>query len=256
VVRGMLNQATGSITFTEGAPNQFGDIYDLELCLVYPSVSDNNAYIWSNPVGANAPVVTTNSTVSGLIASFDFFASGDECLEININDTGLSGLGTITISNLKLDVKTDAPLGPVFVRVYTDTEGPSASQLQATVSPATVIEKKAIAISAVSALGLIPNQGPWTTGTTVAPANKFITWKFDGGAALAGKTIRIYVATKNANGGWGPFVNLTGRVANAAGIAEFHWRSTNQWVSVRAYYPGDAMYLASWSSPRQGRWLS
>lgn len=255
-VRGLLNQMTGSITFTEGAPNQFGNIYDLELCLVYPSVSDNNAYIWSNPVGANAPVVTTNSTVSGLIASFDFFQSGDDCLEININDTGLSGLGTITISNLKLDVKTDAPLGPVFVRIYTDTEGPSASQLQATVSPATVVEKKAITINAVTALGVPPNQGPWSTATKVAAANKFITWKFSGGAALAGKTVRIYVATKNANGGWGPFVNLTGRVADASGNAYFWWRATGAWVSVRAYYAGDAAVSPSWSSPRQGRWLS
>jgi hypothetical protein len=258
VVRGMLNQAAGSITFTEGAPNQFGSSYYLELCLVDPSSSFKGAYLWSNPVGANAPVVTTNSTVSGLIATFDPYWSGDTCLYLNTTDSGLSGLGTITISNLKLDVKGDAPLGPVFVRIYTGRyiNGSqvkngvgSGAALQATVSPATVVEKKAINISAVSALGLIPNQGPWTTGTTVAPANKFITWKFDGGAALAGKTVRIY-------GGWGPFVNLTGRVANAAGIAEFHWRSTNQWVSVRAYYPGDAMYLASWSSPRQGRWLA
>ena len=115
--------------------------------------------------------------------------------------------------------------------------------------------KSAIKISALSALGVPPNQGPASTSTKVAAANKFITWRFAGGAALAGKTVRIYVATRNAAGGYGPFVDLTGRVADANGNAFFSWRATKTWVSVRAYFAGDAMYLASWSPATQGRWL-
>jgi hypothetical protein len=256
VVRGLLAQPVGSITITEGAPNQFQG-GEFEVCITYTTFAEQVATRWTTPVGVNQPVVTSNSTVSGLIVTYDNSDPSHRCLYFDVTDTGLSGLGTITISNLKMDVNSDAPLGSVFVALKgSGGQMERGLSIQQIVSPATVIEKKAITISAVSALGLIPNQGPWTTGTTVAPANQFITWKFDGGAALAGKTVRIYVATKNANGGWGPFVNLTGRVANAAGIAEFHWRSTNQWVSVRAYYAGDAAVAPSWSSPRQGRWLA
>ena len=131
----------------------------------------------------------------------------------------------------------------------------SASRSSAYVSNAKIGVKAAIKISAVSALGVPPNQGPASTSTKVAAANKFITWRFAGGAALAGKTVRIYVATRNAAGGYGPFVNLTGRVADANGNAFFSWRATKTWVSVRAYFAGDATYAASWSTVTQGRWL-
>ena len=115
--------------------------------------------------------------------------------------------------------------------------------------------KPTIKISALSALGVPPNQGPASTSTKVAAANKFITWRFAGGSALAGKTVRIYVATRNSAGGYGPFVNLTGRVADANGNAFFSWRATKTWVSVRAYFAGDNTYAASWSPVTQGRWL-
>ena len=127
-------------------------------------------------------------------------------------------------------------------------------EFQAQVSNAKIGVKPAIAINATSALGLMPNQGPWSTATKVAAANKYITWRFQGGSALAGKTVDIYVAVKNSNGGWGPFVKLTSRLADASGTAYFQWRSTGQWVSVRAMFPGDSNYAESWSAARQGRW--
>ena len=63
----------------------------------------------------------------------------------------------------------------------------------------------------------MPNQGPWSTSTKVAAANKYITWRFQGGSAFAGKTADIYVAVKNSNGGWGPFVKLTSRARRRLG---------------------------------------
>ena len=43
--------------------------------------------------------------------------------------------------------------------------------------------------------------------------------------------------SRTRNGGWGPFVKLTSRLADASGTAYFQWRSTGQWVSVRAMLP-------------------
>ncbi len=262
VLRGILNQATGSVTITEGAPNQFRDLYRdatfrVGLCLVYPSVSDNGAFIWSNPVGVNAPVVTTNSTVSGLIATFDASESGDECLSLFVTDTGLSGLGTITISNLKLDVKVDAPLGPLFVRIYTDqricTEGcfTVSGKLQATVSPASVIVAKALSIKANSALGSNPTSGYTAKTPKTQVVGKSVTWKFTGGTALAGKRVNVMVATK-IGGAWGGPVYLKSAWADANGIVTVVLKyNAAKWINVRVQWPGSATYSVS-TSPALG----
>ena len=98
--------------------------------------------------------------------------------------------------------------------------------------------------------------GPFSNTTKVAARGKYETWRFKGGPAMAGKTVQIWVATKKANGTWGAFSKLTSRVADASGNAYFWLRSsTSKWVSVRAFYVGDATHSASWSVARQARWL-
>ena len=255
VIRGMLNQAAGSITFTEGAPNQFGSYYYLELCLVYPSTSYEGAYIWSSPTGANAPVVTTNSTVSGLIATFDPVRSGDGCIWLNTTDSGLSGLGTITVSNLKLDVKTDAQLGPVFVRIYTNmTDRQGEGLLQATVSPATVVAPRALSIGAVSALGANPTSGYSTKTPKVQTAGKYITWKFTGGKALAGQRVNVLKAVR-INGAWGGPSYLKSAWADANGIVTVVMKaSAGTVLNLRVQWPGGGVYTVSTSKALGGAW--
>ena len=166
-----------------------------------------------------------------------------------------AGSGKLVVDNINLVTTADAPNGPVLFNVFSWGRSNTHVDFQTIVSNAKIGAKSSIKITALSALGVPPNQGPASTSTKVAQPNTFITWRFSGGAALAGKTVRILVSTKNAAGGYGPYVNLTGRVADAAGMAFFSWRATNKWVSVRAYFAGDATYLASWSPPTQGRWL-
>ena len=158
------------------------------------------------------------------------------------------------VDNINLITLADAANGPVLFNVYGYGGSPTTVQFQAQVSNAKIGVKAAIAINSTSALGLMPNQGPWSTSTKVAAANKYITWRFQGGSALAGKLVQIQVAVKNSSGGWGPFIVLTSRLADSSGTAYFQWRSTNKWVSARAYYPGDTSVAESWSPARQGRW--
>ena len=160
----------------------------------------------------------------------------------------------MVVDNINLITLADASNGPVLFNVCGYGDSPTMVQFQAQVSNAKIGVKAAIAISSTSALGLMPNQGAWSTSTKVAAANKYITWRFQGGAALAGKLVQIQVAAKNSNGGWGPFVTLTSRLSDSSGTAYFHWRTTGQWLSVRAYYPGDISVAESWSPARQGRW--
>jgi len=232
-------------------PNQnFNDLYDA--FLIGANTADRPIVTASNGILAGFVTMNTkrcdgsDKIMAGtLVESFSFA----------ITQQSNSGNGKLVISNIKYATVNDAVEGPVMVNVYGYSGSNTKLEFQALISNARIGAKSAIKISAVSALGVPPNQGPASTSTKVAQPNKFITWRFSGGAALAGKTVRIYVSTRNAAGGYGPFVNLTGRVADAAGMAFFSWRATNTWVSVRAYFAGDATYLASWSAPTQGRWL-
>ncbi len=132
VVPGGIGQAAGSIQITEGAPGAFQAGMYLALCIQDQAHNYNTQVTWSNPQGANAPVVTTNNTASSLVAHYYAWNSGTGCLYIRIDSQSLSTLGVITISNLKYDVVSDAVLGPVFVRVF-DTNvtqgGPVQSSL-------------------------------------------------------------------------------------------------------------------------------
>jgi hypothetical protein len=260
VLRGVINQLTGDITFTEGAPNQFGNYWWLEMCLVRPAVPDTHSYLWSNPVGANAPVVTTNSAVSGLIAIFRPDAWSDRCINLEVLDSGLSGLGTITISNLRLDVKKDAPLGAVFVRVRAvdhwnwTANGPGPGTLVATVSPATVIEKRTLSIRAVSALGRDPAVGFNTRSPKVQVANRWVTWRFSGGDTLANQRVNVLVAHR-IRGAWTGPRYLRSAWADANGIVTVMLRRPAGTVlNVRIQWPGDAFHRVSTSRALGAHW--
>ena len=152
----------------------------------------------------------------GQVISFAFHV-----LQQSTNGTGKLVIATSTSSPWPMPSN-----GPVLVNVW--GVGGSADEpvhFQAQVSNAKIGVKPAIAISSTSALGLMPNQGAWTTATKVPEANQYVTWRFIGGSALAGKLVQIQVAAKNSNGGWGPFGTLTSAKADASGTAYFQWRS-------------------------------
>lgn len=229
---GLLGQAGGNITITEGFPGAFqnGDYYSL--CVVNLAKNQNTQVTWSNPQGVNAPVVTTNSSASGLIAHYYSWSSGTNCLTIRVDSSSLVTLGVITISNLKFDVVPDAGLGPVFIHVFNNANNNISSAgraLDQYVSNATV--GVPVSLTSGSALGV--SSGPFSAATKIAALNKYVTFRFSGGAALAGKRVEIWVATKNANGTWGAFVKVTARYADASGNADYYVRSsTAKWISV------------------------
>ncbi len=249
VTRGAISQPVGNITVSEGAPNQFQD-YEVRLCLVDPSGSFTGAFLWSNPVGANAPIVSTNSTVSGLIALFDPVESTGECLSFFVDNTSIGGLGVMTVSNLKIDVKSDAPLGAVFVRVFAgNDEGTFQGALVSTISPAKV--GTGIAGTAATRLG-VTQIGAFTTSTKVQTVGRYVTYRFDFGVAAAGKTFQIWGATKTGND-WSAFTVVTARVANASGVVYYYIRQNSAtWKSYRAFWSGGGV----WTPARQARWIS
>ena len=261
VARGGIAQPMGNIIITEGAPNQFESLNEFQICLVTQTGFFNPGdYDWSSPIGINQPVVSTNSTVSGLIAFLD--ASDPDvgsCFDINIDDTSITGLGVITISNLKIDVRSNAPLGAVFVRVFDgddlDCETGilgcvvDADLVNQVVSPAKV--GNPVAGTAGTRLG-VTQIGAFTTSTKVAATGKYVTYRFDFGVAAAGKTFQVWGATKTGND-WSAFAVVTSRVANASGVVYYYVRSNSAtWKSYRAYWSGGNV----WTPTRQARWIS
>ena len=84
----------------------------------------------------------------------------------------------------------------------------------------------------------------------MAKLGKYVTWKFSGGSALVGKSVQIWVATKNSAGKWSAFKHLTARTVDTSGNAYFWWRTSSKaWISVRAGY------LTTLSVATQARWL-
>jgi hypothetical protein len=164
-----------------------------------------------------------------------------------------AGDGKVVVSNLKDTVLTGAALGPVQLSVWgTDdlTNGGTQMDFHSTVVNANIGTAPATAVTtAGSALGATKT-GPFSISTKVAKLGKYVTWKFSGGSALVGKSVQIWVATKNSAGKWSAFALLTARTVDASGNAYFWWKtSTKAWISVRGGY------LGTLSVATQARWL-
>ncbi len=84
-----------------------------------------------------------------------------------------------------------------------------------------------------SHLGL-SQSGSFSTATKIQALNGYVTWKLSFGAAAAGQSAGIWIATKNSAGVWSSFTKLTGRTVDSAGDAYFHYRSAStRWISIR-----------------------
>jgi len=100
-----------------------------------------------------------------------------------------------------------------------------------------------------SKLGLPATLGTYTATTKISPLGKYMTWQSNLGPAAAGRTAAVLVAVKRADGTFGPFNRLTGRVADASGVVTFSWReSVPKWISVRFGLD------ATLSTSTQARW--
>jgi hypothetical protein len=222
------------------------------------------------------PTITTNYATTGLLANTivkagcsqnnvdftnaDMAARGfnltaANSFEFMVSQQATNGLGQITINNIHYTTTADAVNGPVQVLVF--SENANALQptggvaFQQTVSNATVGTAPAAAAVTTSGTALgATKTGPFTISTKVAKLGQYVTWKFSGGSALVGKSVQIWVATKNSAGKWSAFALTTARRVDASGNAYFWWKTSSKaWISVRAGY------VTTLSVATQARWL-
>jgi hypothetical protein len=111
-----------------------------------------------------------------------------------------------------------------------------------------------LSIGAVSALGLRPLTGYSTTTPKTQATGRYVTWKFTGGAVLAGQRVNVLVA-KKVNGTWGRPTYLKSAWADASGTVTFALRLRSAGaVNVRIQWPGNATYGVSTSAARGAYW--
>jgi hypothetical protein len=131
----------------------------------------------------------------------------------------------------------------------------------------TVTATDSISISAPAPIGFTFNTtgtalgntltGPFTPESKISTGG-YITWRFDGGAAAAGKTIEIWAYKKVGlfTNPWSAPYLLTTRVANASGVAFANITSGSViWLSIRPVLAATATDAAVWGSWSIGRWI-
>ena len=111
-----------------------------------------------------------------------------------------------------------------------------------------------IVIGASSALGLRPATGFSAKTPKVTTLRTSVTWRFTGGAALAGQRVNVLVA-KKTNGTWGSPAYLKSAWADAKGVVTF-WSTakTASTINVRIQWPGDPGHGVSTSGALGAYW--
>lgn len=108
--------------------------------------------------------------------------------------------------------------------------------------------------TATSAVGA-PASGPFTRTTKVLRLGQSVTFRFGMGASVAGQSVQIWTATRNAAGTWTAFRFAATRVADSRGNAVYVARfSSPTWVSVQARFLGTTSARPVVTTATQARW--
>jgi len=182
-----------------------------------------------------------------------------ESFRFTVLQQSTAGDGKLVVSNLSDTVLTGATLGPVQLSVNAFDVGGGGTQLDfhSTVSNAIIGSAPAFGFNMTgTALGNTLT-GPFTPWTKISHGG-YITWRFDGGAAVAGKTIQIWAYKKSAlfTNPWSAVYLLTTRVANASGVAYANITSHSViWLSIRPFLPASGSTPDTWGPWSIGRWV-
>jgi len=97
--------------------------------------------------------------------------------------------------------------------------------------------------------------GSFTNAAKTVRIGQYITLQVRLSPALAGTSVSLWLARKNASGVWSPFRILAHRTVGADGLVRYSYRrSTGGLFALRAYFAGNARYQVAWSPARQIRW--
>jgi hypothetical protein len=112
----------------------------------------------------------------------------------------------------------------------------------------------ALTISPTSALGLTPASGFSTSTPKYTTVGKYVTWKFNGGSALAAQRVNVLLATRVA-GVWSLPKYLKSAWADGTGIVTLaRTLGSAGAINIRIQWPGNTTYAVSTSKALGAYW--
>ncbi len=188
-------------------------------------------------ISASATTVAPNGSVNILVSVKD--VNGLPAPDGTAVTAVTNGVGTVVSSSGVLNSSTTSNGTAKFIFLAPANAG--SATVTAFVANAVPSSKSVtIAIGAVSVTGTngsklgLGSSGVFSTATKIQALNGYVTWKLSFGAASAGQSAGIWIATKNSAGVWSSFTKLTGRTIDSAGNAYFHYRASSaKWISIR-----------------------
>ena len=282
--KGGLNQPAGDVTITESATFQLGNyswwLGGIQQAIWFQIVPNNSrdalpsVYFNTDRV---VPVVSTNSSESGLIAHFGrwfgnttFSVVTDQRAFVPV--AGAWVPGKITVSGLQYSVTNDAALGPVQLQVcstgtmsQSDPSGWSvcpavygqqgvaraaenAANFNQTVSNAKVADAAAI-LGAIAPGVAGPWSTHWTFNTVIVPKGTYITLRLQ---AVKGAVVGDRIEIWGRAGKTGTWKKLTTRLVGANGYI-FYFRKISGYTEFQALFPGSDTTSATYAVPRYYR---
>ena len=196
-------------------------------------------------VNSLGQVVTSDSSTVVTLAIGTNPTSGTLSCSSGTSVTAVNGYATFYGCSIDLGTSSS---------YYTLTATSSPYRIPVTSSGFSVTgAKSSVTLSVGSAVGRTTSG--FSTSTKVVKSSTWVTIRIQTSTALAGKTVGIWMATKQADGTWSDYKPHVRVVVNADGVAYYRYRITSK--SVRAFiavYKGDTTIAAAQSSRVVVRW--
>ncbi len=280
--KGKINQPAGDVTITESATFQLGNyswwLGGVQQAIWFQIVPNNvrdvlpSIYFNTDRV---APVVSTNSAESGLIASFGRWFNNTTFTVVTqqrafVPVAGSWVPGKITVSGLAYSATNDAALGPVQLQVCSTgnmrVSSPSdfavcpgvqtglfvaaenAANFNQVVSNAKVVEDSSI-LGAIAPGVAGPGTNRWTFNTVMVLKNHYVTLRLQ---AVKGAVVGDRIEIWGRAGKTGTWKKLTTRLVGANGYV-FYFKKISGYTEFQAYFAGSDTAAASYAVPRYYR---
>jgi hypothetical protein len=282
--RGLIGQAAGDVTITETATYQLGAPTFLgyrQQAIWFQIVANNQRDVLPSVYFATdrtAPVVSTNSAASGLVARFDRWWNNTTFSVITeqrafVPVAGAWVPGVITVSKLAYSATNDAALGPVQLQVCSTggltVSNPSdfavcpgrqtgllgavaenPANFNQTVSNAKVVEDSSI-LGAIAPGVAGPGTNKWTFNTVIVKKGTYVTLRLQAvKGAVVGDRIEIWGRTSKT----GAWTKLTTRLVGANGYI-FYFKKVSGYQEFYAVFNGSNTAAMSYAVPRYYRAL-
>jgi len=265
----------GAAVTTESTSSTSGNV----TVLCGATAGSGTIAIKSNSITSNAITVYCSGAADTYTVAFDkttVAPGGSATITVTVKDAGgrpaPNGLPVALIVSAGALLDTNAVAGQIANGVATWTYlAPFNTGVVTALASATVATTVSPVSASINVGVVVPASTFNVTGTALGntltgpftPASKistggYITWRFDGGAAVAGKTIEIWAYKKVGlfTNPWSAPYLLTTRVANASGVAFANVTSGSViWLSIRPVLAATATDAAVWGPWSIGRWI-